>query len=134
MNFVEPSLSLSVKGVDIAGVKAVIQYGIPSNVPEGLQRGSRCGRSTSELSIFLIMYEPWVKELDLGLVSLEARMADPDCPMAGTLTPSSTKRDRTGYMIVLIIQTLVCLRLLFARYLMDHSDEGDKLVILWYHF
>ena len=54
----------SAQGLDIPDIEIVVQYGISRDVPATLQRGSRGGRGSKE-ALFLIMYEPWVDEIDL---------------------------------------------------------------------
>lgn len=73
------------------------------------------------------MYEPWV--LDIDLSSSAEDPSDPDYPNAGKLTKHSTKRQRTGWAMVSIVQSQICLRKLFAQYLDDQSDEGMILFV-----
>ena len=62
-------------------------------------------RSNDEVgeAIFLIMYEPWVKTIDLGAVRVEAA-SDPDHPNVLKLTTHSTNQARTGVAMLKIIQ------------------------------
>lgn len=50
---------------------------------------------------------------------------DPDHPNVVTLNPHSTKQERTGGAILDIVQsTVVCIRSMFAKYLVDASPDG----------
>ncbi|KAH9160732.1 II DNA helicase [Lactarius sanguifluus] len=112
------------RGLDIEDIEIVIQYGITRDVPTALQRGGRGGRSSTGEAIFLIMYEPWVKTIDLKAVRVEAS-SDPDHPNVPKLTAHSTKQARTGVaMIKVIQQNEECLRRLFATYLNDQAPDG----------
>jgi superfamily II DNA helicase RecQ len=111
------------QGLDIPDIEVVIQYGISRDVPTTLQRGGRGGRGPKD-ALFLIMYEPWVNEIDLSEINVPAD-ADPDHPNVGELSRYSTKQARLGLAMIKIIQLdEVCLRLLFAVYLKDQSLEG----------
>ena len=118
------------QGLDISGVKIVVQYGIPRDIPNALQRGGRGGRSTEDPAIFLIMYEPWALEIDLSDVP-KAFANDPDSPVVEELTAYSNKMDRTGYAMLFIIQAFwFCLRAYFAEYLGDNSDDGMQYLVI----
>ncbi|KAF8811263.1 P-loop containing nucleoside triphosphate hydrolase protein [Phlegmacium glaucopus] len=99
-------------GLDIPDIEIVIQYGISRDVPTTSQRGGRGGRGSKD-ALFLIMYEPWVDQIDLSEINFSADL-DPDHPNAWL-----------GLAMIKIIQLdEVCLRLLFAVYLKDQSFEG----------
>ncbi|KAH8993095.1 P-loop containing nucleoside triphosphate hydrolase protein [Lactarius deliciosus] len=66
-------------GLDIGDIEIVIQYGITRDVPTALQQGGRGGRSSTGEAIFLIMYEPWMKTIDLEATIVEIA-SDPDHP------------------------------------------------------
>ena len=114
--------------MDIPDIKIVIQYGITRDVPTTLQRGGRGGRNTVSDALFLIMYEPWVKVIALGDVSVQASL-DPDHPNVTTLTIRSTKRERTGIaMITLIQKKEACIRKMIIDYLADRSLRGESII------
>jgi ERCC4-related helicase len=112
------------QGLDIGDIEIVIQYGVTRDVPMALQRGGRGGRSSIGEAIFLIMYEPWVKTINLEAVTVET-VSDPNHPNIPKLTIHSTKQARTGVTMIKIIQrTEECLRRLFATYLNDQTPDG----------
>jgi hypothetical protein len=112
------------KGLDILDIEVVVQYGITRDVPTALQRGGRGGRNPTGKAIFLIMYEPWVKSIDLAAVEGDTA-SDPDHPNVPKLTAQSTKQARTGVAMIKIIQLeQECLRQLFASYLNDTAFDG----------
>jgi hypothetical protein len=76
----------------VLDIECVIQYGICRDLPNGLQRCGRGGRAPSTSALFLILYEPWVKNTDIS--SLERDLKDPDQPIH-TLTKTSKKPERT---------------------------------------
>ncbi|KAH9014989.1 II DNA helicase [Lactarius pseudohatsudake] len=118
-------------GLDIGDIEIVIQYGITRDVPTALQRGGRGGRSSTGEAIFLIMYEPWVKTIDLKAVIVETA-SDPDHPNVPKLTKHSTKQARTGVaMIKVIQQNEECLRRLFATYLNDQAPDALYFTTKW---
>jgi ERCC4-related helicase len=115
------------QGLDIGDIEIVIQYGITQDVPTALQRGGRGGRSSIGEAIFLIMYEPWVKTIDIETVRVET-VSDPDHPNVPKLTIHSTKQARTGVAMIKVVQkTEECLRKLFATYLNDQTPDGIYL-------
>ena len=112
------------QGLDISDIEIVIQYGITREVPTTLQRGGRGGRSPTGEAIFLIMYEPWVKSIDLTAVEVDTS-SDPDHPNIPKLTIHSSKQGRTGVAMIKIIQSeQECLRALYAAYLKDETEDG----------
>ena len=111
------------QGLDIGDIEVVIQYGITRDVPTALQRGGRGGRNSTGEALFLIMYEPWAKTIDLSAVDFDT-VSDPDHPNVPKLTTHSTKQARTGVAMVKIIQQTECLRKLFATYLNDKAPDG----------
>jgi superfamily II DNA/RNA helicase len=115
---------LSTQGLDIADIETVVQYGITQDVPTTLQRGGRGGRTPSTEALFLIMYEPWV--LDIDLLNLEENSSDPDFPYAGKLTKYSTKPAQTGVAMVRVVESKeLCIRGFWADYLKDDSSTGE---------
>ncbi|KAH9070706.1 hypothetical protein EDB83DRAFT_2517848 [Lactarius deliciosus] len=117
--------------MDIGDIEIVIQYGITRDVPTALQRGGRGGRSSTGEAIFLIMYEPWVKTIDLKAIIVETA-SDPDHPNVPKLTKHSTKQARTGVaMIKVIQQNEECLRRLFATYLNDQAPDALHFTTKW---
>lgn len=112
------------QGLDIPDIEIVIQYGITREVPTALQRGGRGGRSPTGQAIFLLMYEPWVKSINLAAVEVDTA-TDPDHPNIPKLTTHSTKQGRTGVAMIKIVQSeQECLRKLYAAYLKDETHEG----------
>jgi len=112
------------QGLDIPDIEAVIQYGIPRDVPTALRRGGRSGRSKTGQAIFLIMYEPWVMDVDLSVVDFT--VSDPDHPIVMKLSKTSNKQERTGMAMIKIIQSKGCLRNAYAQYLEDTSPDGKS--------
>ncbi|KAF9555907.1 hypothetical protein CPC08DRAFT_642227 [Agrocybe pediades] len=111
-------------GLDISDIEVVIQYGITRDVPTTLQRGGRGGRTASVKAIFLIMYEPWVMNIELTDDPVQYT-SDPDYPNGGELGKHSTKNARTGTAMVKLIQsTETCIRKFWAEYLNDTSPAG----------
>lgn len=108
----------------------VIQYGIPREVPTTLQRGGRGGRSSLTEALFLIMFESWLLPITLDEVNIDF-VTDPDHPNVSQLTIRSTKQERTGGAIITILQSDICLRILFAKYLADVSLDGTST---WAYF
>lgn len=101
----------------------VIQYGVARDVPTTLQRGGLAGRSGKPAqAIYLIMYEPWVINIDLSTINFG--VSDPDHPTVEKLSKTSTKQERTGMAMVKIIQSPDCLRKLYADYLGDKTPNG----------
>ncbi|KAJ3536083.1 hypothetical protein NMY22_g6193 [Coprinellus aureogranulatus] len=110
-------------GLDVADIRVVVQYGVPRDVPNALQRGGRAGRSSSNCALFLLMYESWALDVDLSQVAGDIA-SDPDHPIVNNLTRNTNKQDRTGWAILFVVQMLVCLRCLFADYLGDRSSDA----------
>lgn len=108
--------------MDIPDIKAVIQYGILCDVPTTLQRGGRGGRNKSGDAIFLIMYEPWVKNIDLS--SIDFTISDPGHPNVANLNKTSNKQAQTGIAMVKVVQSPKCSRKFYANYLADESPDG----------
>ena len=101
-----------------------MQYGITRDVPTTLQRGGRGGRSPTGKAIFLLMYEPWAKSINLATVEVDTS-SNPDHPNIPKLTVHSTKQARTGVAMLWIVQLeKECLRKSFATYLKDTTFDG----------
>ena len=110
--------------LDIPDITVVVQYGITREVLTALQRGGRGGRSPTGEAIFMLMYEPWVKSIDLAAVEVDT-VSDPDHPTVLKLTAHSTKQERSGIAMVKTIQfEHECLRQLYAAYLKDTTLDG----------
>lgn len=101
----------------------MVQYGVPRDVPNTLQRGGRAGRSSPHRALFLLMYESWALDVDLSEISVDI-VSDPDHPLLEALTQYTSKQDRTGWAMLYILQIVICLRILFAEYLGDHASDG----------
>ena len=117
------------QGLDIPDIEAVVQYGIPRDVPTALQRGGRGGRNKTGQAVFLIMYESWVMDVDVSesaVTNLSA--SDPDHPIVAKLSKISNKQERTGIAMTKIIQSKECLRQMYAQYLGDETADGISLI------
>jgi hypothetical protein len=77
--------------LDVPDIGAVIQYGISRDVPTTLQCGGRGGRNKFNRVIFLIMYEPWVKDIDTSAIGFA--VSDLDHPTVAKLTKTSNKQE-----------------------------------------
>jgi len=108
-------------GLDVADIDVVIQYGVPRDVSTTLQRGGRGGRTKTAEAIYLIMYEPWVMNIDLS--NIKFNVSDPDHPTVEKLSKTSNKQERTGIGVLKIIQSADCLRMMYANYLGDKTAE-----------
>lgn len=106
-------------------MEVVIQYGIVQKQTDGWQRAGRAGRTPGMWAIFLILYEPWVLDIDLSEI-LET-LNDPDQPV-GKITKFSSKQARTGVESIRMIQLDICLRRLQAKYLDDKTPEGEHYI------
>ena len=112
------------KGLHIPDIEIIVQYGITREVPTALQQGGQGGHSPTGKAIFLLMYEPWVKLIDLAAIEVDTA-TDPDHPTIPKLTTRSTKQGRTGIAMIKIIQLeQTCIRQLFAAYLKDETCDG----------
>ena len=97
------------------------------DVPTTLQRSGRGGRSLTGEAIFLLMYEPWAKSINLAAAEVDTT-SDPDHPNIPKLTIHSTKQAHTGVAMLKIVQfEQECLRQLFATYLKDTMSHGMYL-------
>ena len=109
------------KGLHIPDIEIIVQYGITREVPTALQQGGQGGHSPTGKAIFLLMYEPWVKLIDLAAIEVDTA-SDPDHPTIPKLTTRSTKQGRTGIAMIKIIQLeQTCICQLFAAYLKDKT-------------
>ncbi|KAG2751384.1 hypothetical protein P692DRAFT_20847011 [Suillus brevipes Sb2] len=108
-------------GLDVQGVMFVIQYGIPKNISEALQRGGLWG-------LYLMMIETWA--LEVNLIDEHNDTNDPDKPYTITaLKKNPSKRDCTGCAALQYVQSKTCLQEFFAKYLNDQTPtEGRKLL------
>ncbi|KAF9525193.1 P-loop containing nucleoside triphosphate hydrolase protein [Crepidotus variabilis] len=112
------------QGLDVLDIEVVIQYGITRDVPTTLQRGGRGGRNSSSHAIFLILYEPWVLDINTSSL-LDLSLIDPDYPNAGKLDKSSSKVARTGIAMIRMVQsTDCCIRTMWADYLGDKTPSA----------
>ncbi|KAF8256458.1 hypothetical protein EI94DRAFT_1646387, partial [Lactarius quietus] len=89
--------------------------------------GTRCGwggHSPPSEAIFLLMYKPWVKTIDLAAVEVDMA-SDPDHPTVLKLIDRSTKKECSGVAMIKIIQLEhECLHKLYASYLRDTTPDG----------
>ena len=74
--------------------------------------------------LFVMMYEPWVPDVKLETLCLDAE--DPDRPHAGTIKKNSAKQDRTGRAMIQLVQSTTCLREFFNEYLDDRTSSGTR--------
>ncbi|KAF7971247.1 hypothetical protein HWV62_21586 [Athelia sp. TMB] len=103
------------KGVDFPGVKLVVQFGIPQDKCEELQRVGRAGRSTTDNALYILLYEPWVLDVTLP----ESSEADPDRPVICSTKKYPTKQERTGVAMVKSVQCKLCTR----KYNAGHTND-----------
>ncbi|KAJ8469602.1 hypothetical protein ONZ45_g16836 [Pleurotus djamor] len=113
-------------GLDVRGIRAVIQYGVTRDLASALQRGGRGGRDPDAISIFLTLYEDWVP-----LMSIPKVFSDPDQPVAKQLSRTSPKRDRTAVSVIAHFQSSSCQRDGFAQYMDDKTGDALKFVGPW---
>ncbi|KIK40440.1 hypothetical protein CY34DRAFT_24809 [Suillus luteus UH-Slu-Lm8-n1] len=106
-------------GLDIHCVSIVIQYGVPCNMSEAVQRGGCAARDDETFGQLLMMVEPWALELEL--TDKHDDINDPDKPYAGMIKKNSSKQDRTGCAVLRYIQSKTCLREFYAKYLYDET-------------
>ena len=91
------------QGLDIPDIAIIFQYGIMCDVLTTLQQAGWGDHSPTSKAIFLPMYEPWVKLIDLS--TIEANMvSNPDHPNIPKLTKYSTKEEHTGIAMIQIVQ------------------------------
>lgn len=113
------------EGLDVQGVMIVIQYGIPKNLSEALQRGGRAVRDGQLWGLYLMMIETWA--LEANLTDEHNDTNDPDKPYTITaLKKNPSKRDRTGCAVLRYVQSKTCLREFFAKYLNDQTPTGNS--------
>jgi superfamily II DNA helicase RecQ len=114
-------------GIDFKRADVVIQYGIALDETKTIQCGGRGGRNRDDKSIFLIMYEPWVKELDISKIPNKELQDSPDCPFSTVHKKSPTKQEHTSVQCIKTIQSRLCIRRNWALYLNDETPEGFSL-------
>ncbi|KAJ3750441.1 P-loop containing nucleoside triphosphate hydrolase protein [Lentinula detonsa] len=78
-------------GVDFPDVDIVVNAGLPPSRKDKLQRAGRLVRREGKQGIFLILYEPWVNEVDLSEYENEW-IIDPDRPRKKLATHASCQR------------------------------------------
>ncbi|KAH0826952.1 hypothetical protein J3R83DRAFT_4610 [Lanmaoa asiatica] len=81
------------------------------------------------LGLFVVMYEPWVLDVKLDTLHLDAE--DPDRPYAETVKTNSSKHNRTGFAMIQLIQSTTCLREFFNEYLDDHTSSAQHYSTRW---
>ena len=69
------------QGLDIRGIRIVIQYGACKNLSELIQRAGRAVRELTMSGLFVVMYESWVLDIKLATHLLDSE--DPDQPHTG---------------------------------------------------
>jgi superfamily II DNA helicase RecQ len=121
----------SSQGIDFRFLFFVIQFGVCATLAELYQRGGRGGRDDAIIALFLIMYEGWVEDLDVMDVPPEELEDDPDRPFLTGSKKNMTKRERVGIAFINCIQSIECLRCIFAGYLSDKTPEGGCLIALF---
>jgi hypothetical protein len=90
---------------------------------EAGQRGGRAARDDEICGLFLMMVEPW--GLELELTEEHDDVNDPDKPYVEVVKKNSSKQDRTGCATLRYIQSKMCLREFYAKYLHDETPSGD---------
>ncbi|KAF8233528.1 hypothetical protein L208DRAFT_1266270, partial [Tricholoma matsutake] len=55
--------------LDVCGIEGDIQYGICTEVPEMFQHGGHGGPDSDGFAFFLIMFEPWVAEVNITTIN-----------------------------------------------------------------
>ena len=66
------------KGVDFPNVKIVCTAGLPSTIVDALQRAGRALRASMEMALFVLFYEAWALEINVG--DYTGAVLDPDRP------------------------------------------------------
>ncbi|KAF6766019.1 P-loop containing nucleoside triphosphate hydrolase protein [Ephemerocybe angulata] len=112
-------------GIDFPDVDIVILVGYPSSLAELLQRGGRCGRAPGSTGLFLVLFEPWIHEIELKEFDTGYNSSNPDRTRAA-LTKNSSKKDRVVRSAVLCAQSTSCLRKLFAEGLGDTTQNATE--------
>ena len=88
------------------------------DVLNALQQCGHGERMLTTSALFLMLYEPWVKNTDIS--SLEKELNDPDQPLQ-TLTKTSKKPERTRVAMYQLMQSSDCICHFFAKYLCDDA-------------
>ncbi|KAN0135294.1 hypothetical protein V8E53_006859 [Lactarius tabidus] len=102
-----------------------------SMVPTALQRGGQGGHSPTSKAIFLLMYEPWVKTIDLAAVEVDTA-SDPDHPTVPKLTDRLKKKEHSRVTMIKIIQLEhECLCKLYVSYLRDTAPNAHHFTARW---
>lgn len=110
------------QGVDFPDVKIVCTAGLPGSTVNTLQRAGRALRNSNADALFVIFYDPWVKEISLDEYT-DDLSADPDRPRS-QLKPTSQRRERVPLSSLRLVKCGTCLRRQFTEYLNDTSQAG----------
>jgi len=114
---------LHYKGIDISDVGCVIQYGICCDVSSWWQHGGRAGHNPEITALYLTLYEPWVRQVNLP--DLKDQIEDPDWPVF-RLKKNSTKRERAGIASIHLMQSNDCIRQITATYFDDQTETSTS--------
>ena len=118
-------------GIDFNRADIVIQYGVASDETKTIQQAGRGGRDSDNRSLFLIMYEPWVMEVDISNVPAGELEEDPDRPFCVDGKKYQNKISRTSIHCIRTIQCLTCICSSFTTYLQDKTPEGQLIPLLY---
>ncbi|TFY73669.1 hypothetical protein EWM64_g10343 [Hericium alpestre] len=117
-------------GLNMLDIDIVIQYGLCTDLLEGIQRAGQADQDGITASLFLLLVEPWVTTLDLDDCDSDESEADSsakdfDAPPK-SVKHLSGKKSQTGDNAIRFAQLKTCLRDYIATFLDD--DASDALV------
>ncbi|KAJ3775657.1 P-loop containing nucleoside triphosphate hydrolase protein [Lentinula raphanica] len=113
-------------GVDFPDIDIVVNVGLPPSKKDAIQRAGRVIRREGKQGLFLILYEPWVLEVDLSEYD-DQWVSDPDRPRK-KLNDNSNRRDRAPFSMVRMIKHKECQRHSYAEYLGDQHELALEYV------
>lgn len=112
--------------MDFANVDITGHAGLPKDGAYAIQVMGRTQRDMSKIGLYIIFYEPWVKDIDIKDFFLGVS-TDPDRPRK-PLEKNSTPRLRAPFFSVSLVQSDCCIRDTFAKYLGDSDPKGIVLL------
>ncbi|KAK7442230.1 hypothetical protein VKT23_016200 [Stygiomarasmius scandens] len=115
------STSAESTGIDFPDVDIVVNIGLPPNTCDAIQRAGRVVHRDGKHGLFLILYEPWVFDINLSDYS-NVYLDDPDRPRKALSTHSS-RQDHAPFYLVMLVRGSGCLRIVFGNYLSDIAEE-----------
>jgi len=74
--------------------------------------------------LFVIFYEHWVHGINLDDYA-NGDTLDPDRPRKDLMLKNPSAHERAPYYLLMLIQSMICLHILFADYLADTFPDGD---------